>query len=699
MTESQNTSPPLLSLALENINRFDTIDADNLSSMWNVFSKCKEKLENGRRLENMSWRLWYREAHLINNDEIFAPNTKASVQRDLTSVQNGELLKTDTCGVKTETSFMNSKTQAREALLDVPPLSSSVETHQSETSHPELNSRVSEDKKGTNSPFIAEHSEVGLHDDKESSVDSDKFNRSDSNSDDSSVTPRQSLNLVSNNRKKPHMMSTKHFTEMVEAFRPISKEACEWRQDNGELQSNTRQRQEKTGLQFCSSMPDSSSTATSTMPSHSTTPQTFSRANSFHSTPTPKPSDLKMTYQNPSQDDESDISSKPLRSRSFVRGFTPTLIVDPNATETETESDGEEISKENDVIANSESSLENLTEDQQRKAMFFLEGSPSDSEDSGFISQNTILNANTKSLLERRSSSKHSFSDFTSARSLIQKQQTDSKESSLSSSMRRSSSGKKKVSKKTSFRESVEDIATFEAPDYASDADSENTTTIRNINYAMDINSSAILESDDNDDDWNSVTSESASNSLIMGGGGGGVFDSNNLFAKRSESVLPMQSSRRASGILTSRPSLLSTLLNGRMANSRSSPSIALKHSSLAKMQLTKSMTLPIKNGQNNSQTPIIVNKEMKPANQQSPHTTRRNMLAAELSESLRRNLMWEKQQKTFVNNNALRRRHTTMDMNTLANNQYGIDKKESNDREDELNMLYSESEYNVAGW
>lgn len=29
-----------------------------------VFSKCKDSLENGRRLENMSWRLWYRESSL-----------------------------------------------------------------------------------------------------------------------------------------------------------------------------------------------------------------------------------------------------------------------------------------------------------------------------------------------------------------------------------------------------------------------------------------------------------------------------------------------------------------------------------------------------------------------------------------------------------------------------------------------------------
>ncbi|TFK27890.1 DUF1752-domain-containing protein, partial [Coprinopsis marcescibilis] len=37
---------------------------DALSGLWNLFSKCKESIENGRRLENISWRLWYREMML-----------------------------------------------------------------------------------------------------------------------------------------------------------------------------------------------------------------------------------------------------------------------------------------------------------------------------------------------------------------------------------------------------------------------------------------------------------------------------------------------------------------------------------------------------------------------------------------------------------------------------------------------------------
>lgn len=60
----------------------------------------------------------------------------------------------------------------------------------------------------------------------------------------------------------------------------------------------------------------------------------------------------------------------------------------------------------------------------------------------------------------------------------------------------------------------------------------------------------------------------------------------------------------------------------------------------------------------------------MKPAPGQSmahsPRTTRRNMLATELTESLRRHLLWERQQKSATANAFLKRRHTAHDMKNL---------------------------------
>ncbi|KAF4973022.1 hypothetical protein FSARC_599 [Fusarium sarcochroum] len=49
-----------------------------------------------------------------------------------------------------------------------------------------------------------------------------------------------------------------------------------------------------------------------------------------------------------------------------------------------------------------------------------------------------------------------------------------------------------------------------------------------------------------------------------------------------------------------------------------------------------------------------------------SPRTTRRNMLATELTESLRRHLLWERQQKSSTANAVLKRRHTSHDVASL---------------------------------
>ncbi len=48
------------------------------------------------------------------------------------------------------------------------------------------------------------------------------------------------------------------------------------------------------------------------------------------------------------------------------------------------------------------------------------------------------------------------------------------------------------------------------------------------------------------------------------------------------------------------------------------------------------------------------------------PRTTRRNMLSTELTESLRRHLLWERSQKSSTANAVLKRRHTSHDVANL---------------------------------
>ncbi|KAI9796370.1 MAG: hypothetical protein M1833_006375 [Piccolia ochrophora] len=54
-------SAPVVTVDTAKIRQVDTRNVENLHSMWTVFSKCAESMEEGRRLENLSWRLWNRE--------------------------------------------------------------------------------------------------------------------------------------------------------------------------------------------------------------------------------------------------------------------------------------------------------------------------------------------------------------------------------------------------------------------------------------------------------------------------------------------------------------------------------------------------------------------------------------------------------------------------------------------------------------
>ncbi|KAJ4227180.1 hypothetical protein NW759_004549 [Fusarium solani] len=51
------------------IHKVDTGNPANLYSMWTVFSRCADSVEQGRRLENLSWRLWQRETFVVDSEE------------------------------------------------------------------------------------------------------------------------------------------------------------------------------------------------------------------------------------------------------------------------------------------------------------------------------------------------------------------------------------------------------------------------------------------------------------------------------------------------------------------------------------------------------------------------------------------------------------------------------------------------------
>jgi hypothetical protein len=75
----------------------------------------------------------------------------------------------------------------------------------------------------------------------------------------------------------------------------------------------------------------------------------------------------------------------------------------------------------------------------------------------------------------------------------------------------------------------------------------------------------------------------------------------------------------------------------------------------------------PIHEVPRSSAQPIMAGlNHIQPQTALSPRTTRRNMLATELTESLRHHLLWERQQKSSTANAVLKRRHTSHDVANL---------------------------------
>ncbi|KAF2795060.1 DUF1752-domain-containing protein [Melanomma pulvis-pyrius CBS 109.77] len=98
------TEYPIVRVETGSIHTIETRDPQNLFGLWSVFSKCSPAMEDGKRYENMAWRLWSRETFCCAPDNLFPP--RWSFERQL--------------------SIANDAAAAAAAAADVPELSTSV---------------------------------------------------------------------------------------------------------------------------------------------------------------------------------------------------------------------------------------------------------------------------------------------------------------------------------------------------------------------------------------------------------------------------------------------------------------------------------------------------------------------------------------------------------------------------------------------
>lgn len=85
-----------------------------------------------------------------------------------------------------------------------------------------------------------------------------------------------------------------------------------------------------------------------------------------------------------------------------------------------------------------------------------------------------------------------------------------------------------------------------------------------------------------------------------------------------------------------------------------------------------------------------------------SPRTTRRNMLSTEMTESLRKHVLWERQQKKATANAVLKRRHTAHNLTSLKEYPGPEEKEASKDgdsKNNSWNFGHGIGEYHQVGW
>lgn len=165
---------------------------------------------------------------------------------------------------------------------------------------------------------------------------------------------------------------------------------------------------------------------------------------------------------------------------------------------------------------------------------------------------------------------------------------------------------------------------------------------------------------------------------------------------------------------LVSRRSLLTTLMNQSdraaafaIQASKSTPALQRSRNIVRTGPSTgtspeEQVTLTMRGSKITASKPIIMTTSNTHPPALSPRTTRRNMLATELTESLRKHLLWERQQKSTTANAVLKRRHTTFDVANLQEYPGQNSGQSSKDTSKNNSWNYFDhglGEYHQTGW
>ncbi|KAF7197167.1 Uncharacterized protein HII31_01592 [Pseudocercospora fuligena] len=544
----------LVSLEIPNLRQIDTSSVENLMGMWSLFSKTSHAMEHGKRLENLSWRLWNRETFCCA-PEREAPSPKSS--------NTSSSVPTPRRPYRTlSQSKAKSKAATTARNMAVPALSTSLDSVSSgddefhRTSHipkarPEL--RRNESTASSQSRGSAKH-----------------------------ITPIDLQKMV---------ISIKE-TNLEPIELPMS------------TPSPRAKDPPSTSTQNLSTLDLSSPSP----PSQDRTPRnTDSQATlleSSASTVDTNGSDGSNTSQ-PVGSQGSDSSATEMSSHSIIRGFVPGGAPSSYRSQTNLASQPTPILK---------TSPQYRPAPPKKKGAMFTIGTSSGEDESSLDSH-----------MHR---------------------------SVLSDSLRNKSSLRSDGSKKqTSFKD---EVAIGKA------AAARNSPVFESEDEDEEVSESAI-EDDDDSSDWEDSDDASGPSSVNEKDLFQRVDSRPNLTSRRSLLTTLMHEPDRAKALANAASRSTPAIRRSR-TTTPNGPSVATSPETGSKLQLAPPVQLEIPRSK-----PIIMTTSNTHQNLAlSPRTTRRNMLSSELTESLRKNLLWERQHRSTGNLTALKRRHTSTDVKTL---------------------------------
>ncbi|KAI0425987.1 hypothetical protein F5Y09DRAFT_320359 [Xylaria sp. FL1042] len=561
------------------IHKVDTNNPHNLFSMWTVFSRCAESVEQGRRLENLSWRLWTREALCCET----TPQTKTQRSASTTTMSPQDI-------------------PDKHRIPDVPQLSGSVDS-------------------------IADEEAIELTTESNPvEILRPNIRRQDSCA--SSRSKGRERHITSDHLEK---MVVTIITEKEPNLSPLPQIVSSMETDSDQLQS-------------CSSEVEETPTTLATESTEYVSSALTSQAS---------------TNSDPSEH----------HATAVIRGFSPSQI--PS-----TRSSHEPKSLQPDVIPEPHSSpAPKPVQPKKQPAKFALGGSSGDE--------------SSPSLEIRQHPAKNKMFQLGGSSGSTE-EQSPSLKSALHSGKPSSLLGAHK--KQTSF---------------------SNQVTMRTISTPSDQSGSYVDESaiddDDEDSEWEDSIEESGKSSMDDKVTFKRVPSKPNLTSQRSLISLMIAGEERTKGLsnyashstpaIAQRARQLQTAPNGAASPNDSDDNGLEMRRGLRRTPLKPITEIPRSGAQPITTKPTIHSDPQA----LSPRTTRRHMLATELTESLRRQLLWERQQKSSTANAVLKRRHTSHD---VANLRQYPERSYMKKSEDEVNanswnqFLREESGgYHAQGW